>query len=226
MYQAAFFDVYNTLIGMHWPGKPHARRLPLQGAIERRLSRLDGSWQAAYGRVRGGEPGRVSPLTRLFAAAADHSGVARGSLFAPLHRNETTLRRWMNVYEDTVATLQALNTSCKLGIISNAWPYVESMLRLLGLWEYFHSVTISAQVGLSKPNPGIFELALRTLHVPAEGALFVDDMPQNVVAAEKVGIKGLWLVRSPMDPDSVPAPYRHLMQIQTLRQVIPLIENA
>ena len=226
MYQAVFFDVFNTLVHLHWPGRPETRRLPLQRVLEHRLSHLDASWQAAYGRARGGPSGQVSLFTKLFAAAADHTGVAKGSLLAPMRRNETTLRHWLNVYEDTVTTLQTLSESCKLGIISNAWPYVESMLRLLGLWDYFESVTISAQVGLSKPNPAIYQLALRTLHIGAEQALFVDDMPQNVVAAERVGIKGLWLLRSPVSPDDVPAPYRQLTQIYTLHQLIPLIKGA
>lgn len=225
MYQAVFFDVFNTLITLHWPGRPDNRRLPLQRVVERRLSRIDGSWQAAYGRARSAS-GHVSLFTRLSAAVADHTGVAKGTLLKPMRRNETSLRHWLNVYEDTVTTLQTLNESCKLGIISNAWPYVEHMLRLLGLWDYFESVILSAQVGLSKPNPAIFELGLRALHIHAEQALFVDDMPQNVVAAERVGIRGLWLLRSPVAPEDIPSPYRHLTQIYTLHQLIALIEKA
>jgi 2-haloalkanoic acid dehalogenase type II len=226
MYQAVFFDVFNTLITLHWPGRSDNRRLPLQRAVEHRLSHLDGSWQAAYGRARSSASGQVNLFTRLSALAADHTGVAKGTLLKPMRRNETTLRHWLNVYEDSVTTLQTLSESCKLGIISNAWPYVESMLRLLGLWDYFESVILSAQVGLSKPNPAIYELALRTLHIRAEQALFVDDMPQNVLAAERVGIKGVWLLRSPVSPHGIPAPYRHLTQIYTLHQLIPLMEKA
>ncbi len=225
MYQAVFFDVFNTLITLHWPGRSDNHRLPLQRVVERRLSRIDGSWQAAYGRARSSS-GHVSLFTRLSAAAADHTGVAKGTLLKPMRRNETSLRHWLNVYEDTVTTLQTLNGSCKLGVISNAWPYVESMLRLLGLWDYFESVILSAQVGLSKPNPAIYELGLRALHIHAEQALFVDDMPQNVVAAERVGLRGLWLLRSPVSPDDIPGPYRHLTQIYTLHQLIPLIEQV
>ncbi len=226
MYQAVFFDVFNTLITLHWPGKAEDRRLPLQRVVERRLSHIDGKWQAAYGRARGQASGRVTLPTKLFAAVADHTGVAKGTLLKPMQRNETSLRHWMNVYEDTVTTLQALSESCKLGIISNAWPYVESMLRLLGLWDYFESVILSAQVGLSKPNPAIYELGLRSLGIRADQALFVDDTPQNVLAAERVGLESLWLLRSPVSPDDVPDRYRHLTQIYTLHQLIPLIGKA
>jgi HAD superfamily hydrolase (TIGR01509 family) len=226
MYQAVFFDAFNTLIGVHWPGKSHAGRLPLQTTIERRLSRMDANWQAAYGRARGAPSGRPDLKAHVMAALADHSGLAHGGLIAPLRRNEHTLRYWLSVYEDTLSTLQCLSNVCTLGIISNAWPYLESMLKLLGLWEYFESVIISSQVGLSKPNPAIYELALHSIHIPAEQALFVDDMPQNVIAAEKVGLKGLWLVRGHTNPSDSPAPYRHLTQIHSLQQIIPLMERA
>ena len=226
MYQAVFFDVFNTIIGVHWPGRSQHQRLPMQKTVERTLGRLDASWQAAYGRARSEQAGQANLSSRFFATLADRTGVAKGGVIAPLRRNEHTLRHWLAVYEDTVSTLQILRDTCRLGIISNAWPYLESMLRLLGLWDYFESVIISAQVGLSKPNPAIYDLAVRTLRIRPEQAIFVDDTPQNVVAAERVGLKGLWLVRSPVPPDGVPAPYRHLTMIYSLEQVIPLIERV
>ena len=127
---------------------------------------------------------------------------------------------WFKVYSDCVYTLQTLREGCKLGVISNAWPYLESLLRLLGLWPYFESVIISAQVGLSKPNPAIYELALRTFGIAADKAIFVDDIPENVVAAEQVGLKGLWLTRRPAA--QAPAAYRHLTQIACLSEIIPV----
>jgi HAD superfamily hydrolase (TIGR01509 family) len=226
MYQAVFFDAFNTLIGVHWPGRPQSKPLPLQATMERKLSRLDANWQAAYGRAHGGAGGQPDRRAHLLAMLADRSGVAHGRLIAPMRRNEHTLRHWLHVYEDTLSTLQSLSEVCRLGVISNAWPYLESILQLLGLWEYFESIIISAQVGLSKPNPAIYELAVRRLHIRPEQAAFVDDMPQNVVAAENVGLKGLWLVRGQAEAQDVPAPYRHLTQIYSLQQVIPLVERA
>lgn len=226
MYQAVFFDVFNTLIGAHWPGKSETRQLPLQRVVERRLGGLDAKWQAAYGRVHAGQPGEANWFSRLLAALADHSGMAGSGPLTLWRRNGASLHNWLMVYEDTLATLPRLREMCKLGIISNAWPYLESILQWLGLWEYFESIIISAQVGLSKPNPAIYELALRTLHIHAEQAIFVDDMPQHVVAAERVGLKGLWLMRMPILPQDIPARYRHLTQIYSLEQVIPLVERA
>ncbi len=226
MYQAVFFDVFNTLVGLHWPGRSEPKRLPLQKVVERRWGQLDAKWQATYGRARASQPGETNRFSRLMAALADRSGVSSGGPLALWRKNEQALHHWFSAYEDTLSTLSTLHSICKLGVISNAWPYLESILRLLGIWDYFESVIISARVGLSKPSPAIYELALRTLHMSAQQAVFVDDLAQNVAAAERVGLKGLWLVRTPVAPEKVPARYRHLTQIDTLAQLIPFMESA
>jgi HAD superfamily hydrolase (TIGR01509 family) len=220
MYQAVYFDAFNTLFGTRWAKDSQARRLPLQQTIKQAVHEFDAHLQAAYGRAHAGEQAEAGCPTRLFAAFADRSGLARTGPLALLRRKEENVRRWFKVYSDAVSTLQTLSEVCKLGIISNAWPYLESLLNLLGLWPYFESVIISAQVGLSKPNPAIYELALRTLGIPADKAIFVDDIPQNVAAAERVGLKGLWLTRQAVSEP--PAPYRHLAQIYSLRDIIPV----
>jgi len=55
---------------------------------------------------------------------------------------------------------------------------------------FLYSVT-SAEEGVMKPDPRIFEVALaRTGAQPAE-AIFVDDMEENVVAARALGIHAI-----------------------------------
>ena len=220
MYQAVYFDAFNTLFGTRWAKESHARHLPLQQTIKQFAHEFDAHLQEAYGRAKAGEPGETGCPTRLFTALADWTGLANTGPLALMRRREENARRWFKVYSDAVSTLQTLSEVCKLGIISNAWPYLESLLHMLGLWPYFESVIISAQVGLSKPNPAIFELALRTLGIPAEKAIFVDDIPQNVMAAERVGLKGLWLTRTSIA--EAPAPYRHLTHIYSLSEIIPV----
>lgn len=223
MYQAVFFDAFNTLFGTRWAKDTPTKRLPFQQTMKHFFHNLDASLQAAYGRARAGEAGFPA---RLFAAFADWSGMARTGPLGLLRRDETTVASWFRVYSDVLYTLQVLSETCKLGIISNAWPYLESLLHFLGLWPYFESVVISAKVGVSKPNPAIYELALRLLHIHAEQAIFVDDIPRNVLAAERVGLKGLWLLRTPLPEDRIPAAYRHLTQIYSLQEVIPLVQGV
>jgi len=185
---------------------------------------MDAKLQAAYGRAHAGRPNASLPA-RLFAAIADLTGLARTGPLALVLRKEAAARRWLRLYTDALSTLQSLSQVCRLGIISNAWPQLESFLDLLGIGHYFESVTISAQVGLSKPDPAIYHLALQTLHVNAKQAIFVDDRPANVVAAERMGFLALWLVRVPAAAN-IQTAYRNLTQIHSLEQLIPLLQQA
>jgi HAD superfamily hydrolase (TIGR01509 family) len=227
MYRAVFFDAFNTLFSLRCPVGSRARQLPMQkGRFSEFLHRFDAHLQAAYGRVQAGAPGEAGPLARLFATVADVTGMSRTGPFALWLGPEGIVRHWLSMYADVLSTLQALTQVCQLGVISNGWPQLERFLDLLGIRSYFASVTISAQVGLSKPNPAIFELALRNLGIGAGEAIFVDDMPYNVLGAAQMGLQALWLLRAPMEASAIPERYRQLTRIQSLEQVTSLALGA
>jgi len=52
-------------------------------------------------------------------------------------------------------------------------------------------VVISCEVGLSKPDPRIYQLCLDRLGLAAPATLFVDDRADNVEAAARVGLQTL-----------------------------------
>lgn len=54
--------------------------------------------------------------------------------------------------------------------------------------DIFEFVIDSAYVGMRKPDPEIYELALQGLGLPAEECLFVDDLERNCVAAADAGM--------------------------------------
>jgi 2-haloacid dehalogenase len=57
--------------------------------------------------------------------------------------------------------------------------------------ERFEAVVISGDVGLTKPDPGIYRELLRVGGLLPERTIFVDDTPGNVEAAERLGILGI-----------------------------------
>ncbi|MGH2621083.1 MAG: HAD-IA family hydrolase, partial [Anaerolineales bacterium] len=54
--------------------------------------------------------------------------------------------------------------------------------------DAFDKLIISAEVGLAKPDPRIYRLALEGLGVEAGQAIFVDDFPENLEAAAALGM--------------------------------------
>lgn len=57
----------------------------------------------------------------------------------------------------------------------------------------FDIIIISEEVGFSKPDKRIFELALNKLNVQPEAALFVgDDIEKDIGGCQNANIKGIW----------------------------------
>jgi epoxide hydrolase-like predicted phosphatase len=80
-------------------------------------------------------------------------------------------------------------------VTNNAHEFRESWRRLVPADELFQVIVDSSEVGVRKPDPRIFELALARLGGVEPGqALFLDDAASNVAAAEKLGIQAV-LVR-------------------------------
>jgi len=79
-------------------------------------------------------------------------------------------------------------------VTNNVAEFRESWKRLIPVEELFDHLIDSSEVGVRKPDPRIFELALARLGIPAARAVFLDDYPGNVEAARRLGLQAL-LVR-------------------------------
>ena len=87
------------------------------------------------------------------------------------------------------AVRRAHEAGVRTGVISNSWggtSYDVADWRSL-----FDAIVISGEVGLHKPGPEIFELALSEIGLPASECVFIDDLKENIEGAEAVGITGI-----------------------------------
>ena len=79
-----------------------------------------------------------------------------------------------------------------IGVISNTNDVHVHWLRAqIPEFASFDSVIFSSDVGLLKPNPAIYFRSLREIGVEPGHALFVDDLSENVVGAQAVGMAAL-----------------------------------
>jgi HAD superfamily hydrolase (TIGR01509 family) len=96
------------------------------------------------------------------------------------------------VDRDLVDFIRNLRPHYKTGLISNAWPDLRNAME--NEWEIvsaFDDLVISAEIGITKPDPRIYQLALTRLDVAAEEAVFIDDFERNVEGARAVGLHGI-----------------------------------
>lgn len=54
--------------------------------------------------------------------------------------------------------------------------------------RHFKELILSYQVGLAKPDKGIYEIVLERSGLPADNCVFVDDLSPNIQAAQSVGM--------------------------------------
>jgi len=90
-----------------------------------------------------------------------------------------------------VEYIRSLRGEFHTGLISNAWSGLREFITKEKLIDLFDTVIISAEIGVTKPSAKIYEVALDQAKVRAGDAVFVDDMPINIEACEKVGMKGI-----------------------------------
>ena len=99
-----------------------------------------------------------------------------------------------------VSTTRALRAQGLLTalVTNNAREFRAGWRGMLPLAELFDAVIDSSEVGMRKPDPAIFALALRELGgVAPEHAVFLDDFPGNVAAARRLGMHGVLVEDDP-----------------------------
>jgi len=84
-------------------------------------------------------------------------------------------------------------------LTNNAKEFAEFWRPMLPLDELFDDVVDSSFVGMRKPDPRIFELALERLGVSADEAVFIDDAAGNIAGARKVGLHAVLIGSSRSD---------------------------
>ena len=208
MIRAITFDVTHTL--MHCPllGEIYAEVLGRHGvqvapAEAERLVRL--VWQEmacvadpARDRFTSHPEGPAGWWKRFLERLCEHleapapSRFAAAELFARFGRADA----W-EVYPDVPDTLSTLRgRGLRLGVISNWDHRLPDLLDQLRLGGFFETVVYSSAAGVEKPDPRIFETALRDLGIPAGEALHVGDgRLEDVEGAQAVGMRALHLTR-------------------------------
>lgn len=208
MLRAVTFDVTHTLIHCPRLGEIYSEVLDRHGVRvvpeeAARLVRL--VWQElacvadpSRDRFTSHPDGPAGWWSRFLERLCQHleapppSRFAAAELFARFARADS----W-EVYPDVRGTLSALRErGLRLAVVSNWDPRLPELLDRLGLAPSFDALVYSSEVGVEKPDPRIFEEALRRLEVAAGMALHVGDgRLEDVEGAQAVGMRALHLTR-------------------------------
>ena len=81
-----------------------------------------------------------------------------------------------------------IRTAC---VTNNVLEFGDHWKAMIPVDELFEVIVDSCETGVRKPNPAMYHQALAALDVAAEEAVFLDDFPANVAAAEALGMQGI-----------------------------------
>jgi HAD superfamily hydrolase (TIGR01509 family) len=220
LYQAIFFDAGSTIIQI----TPRRQRIrfalasmgfvvqpvALEDAMSQVEERLSRTFDHVYTREQEADYWRQYYRGIMEALGTTDED---DSLWLLL-KERSFYTEWTTVYPEVYSVLKLLKPGHKLGLISNAFPSLEELLDLLDLSGYFDSLVISALAGVSKPDARIFQIALEDLGVEAKDSLFVDDMEENVLAAEELGFTSFLIDRKGEYTDT------NCWQIESLGEIL------
>lgn len=125
--------------------------------------------------------------------------------------------RYTTPDEDMETVLDYLSSRYKLGIISNGSSISQnSKIDFLHLRNRFDSIIVSGDVGVEKPDKGIFELSCRELCVDVNQAVYVGDYyDYDIIGAVNAGLHAIWYIKGNDNNHS----YKH-----TIRRLTELID--
>ncbi len=131
----------------------------------------------------------LAALTELLDGPAETRAAAIERVIAGFRDIHT----WSKVFPDTVPALKKLKAAgYYLAVISNSDGSVEGELQRAGLGEYLEFVIDSSVVGVEKPHPEIFEMALERSGIkPGEAVYVGDTYPTDIGGAELAGLRGI-----------------------------------
>jgi HAD superfamily hydrolase (TIGR01509 family) len=99
---------------------------------------------------------------------------------------------WCEMRPGTRQALERIAKDYPLGVISNADGRIAQVIEGCGIADCFHSITDSGVVGYEKPNPAIFQTALKSMGVDASHSLYVGDFYSvDYLGATRAGMKAI-----------------------------------
>ncbi len=196
-YPCLLFDADDTLFDFG-----RAERDALREAFELRDVTFDAAWLPVYQRVnaaawRALEAGQVTPA-RLRTLRFEHLVAELGLALDP-EAISTTYRERLaaqaHLVDGARAVVEQLRPRHRLALITNGLAEVQRpRLARSPLATAFEHVLISEELGVAKPDPAFFEIALGRLGNPDPRAVLVvgDSLSSDIAGGRAAGLDTCW----------------------------------
>lgn len=188
--KAVFFDLFFTLIYPHYSFDNEYDVIGLSSTEWEKYAENDTLYiERASGKIRT-EKGIINRIVNIMPYKVDeeqkHKILER--------RQERMKRALLEVNNEILETLKILHErDIKIGLISNADIIDSKHWSESPLAKFFDSVVFSCNVGMLKPEVGIYNCAMKALNVMPKESIFVGDGGSNeLYGAKKARMKTIF----------------------------------
>jgi len=195
-FDALVFDAYGTLYDVHSVARGCERLFPGRGMA---LSRLWRAKQLEYTWLRS-LMGRYAPFSAVTRDALAHAGEALGLELAR-EGADALMAEYLSLdpYAEVPKAFSSL-VGIKKAILSNGSPDLLGPLVAHSGLELDAVISVD-ELGVYKPAPQVYALAVRRLEVPKERIGFVSSNCWDALGAKSFGFSVFWVnrARAPLD---------------------------
>lgn len=217
--RACVFDAYGTVFDFAAAARGCTDAL---GAAAPTLTALWRDKQLQYTWLRSLQ-GRYVDLWRITGDALDYALETLGLADPALRARLMELYRTLAVFPEIPAVLRRLRAAgMRTAILSNGSPaMLASAVAGNGLAEFLDAVISVDEVGVFKPDPRVYQLALDRLGVAAGEVAFQSSNAWDAWAASAFGMRVVWCNRYAQKPERLPGRPDH--EVTTLADLPALV---
>ncbi len=217
------FDFGGTLDadGSRWSVRFHAAYRAAGGtqpfaAFDRAFRESDRALERLSGIERLGFRAMVDAQTALLLPRlSDGAALPARAIADQFHSSTCTVVR------RNEALLARLHKNYHLGVVSNFTGNLERCLQELGVMQYFSVVADSGRVGITKPDPRLFQHALSSPGLVSQPAWMVgDNFESDIRPAAALGLSTAWLAPATEKSRDKGLPTVRLTTLPDLAQVL------
>jgi len=216
---ACVFDAYGTLFDVNSAAARHRDGLgPAADDFSAtwRRKQLEYSWLRSLMGVH-------ADFWEITSAALDYACERHGVGDATLRENLLASYRRLGAYPEVPGMLAALrDAGFKTAVLSNGAPaMLQSAITAAGIGALLDQELSVEAVGIYKPHPRVYRLAVDRLGVPAQRICFLSSNGWDIAGAAQYGFRAVWINRAAEPRERLPAgPELELPDLGRLPQIV------
>jgi len=217
--KACVFDAYGTLFDVHSAvGKYDGRLGDVAGQVSSlwRTKQLEYTWLRSLMK-------KHADFWQVTQDALDYTLDVFNIADQQLRNDLIDAYLELECYPEVPETLAKLKDNGRqIAILSNGTPaMLEAVVKSSGLEELVQTILSVEMVGIFKPDPAVYQLAIDRLGVTAEEIVFMSANAWDAAGATAFGLRVAWINRFAQRPERLP--FQPDIEIKTLAELPGLL---